>query len=113
MGDCLLLTSPLQALKEEFPAFQLSVLVESRFAPCFSGNPDVNEIITIDKKLSAFALLTRRFDVIVNVHGGPTSLLYSSLTWGKRIGAEQFRGRFLYHGYVPAPDASAHSVEAT
>ena len=49
MGDCLLLTSPIRALKEEFPGFRISVLVEARFADCFEGNPDIDEVLpTVD-----------------------------------------------------------------
>src|SRR5713101_2532698 len=50
MGDCLLLTSPLRALKEEFPEFRVTILVESRFAGCFDGNPDVDEILIAGRK---------------------------------------------------------------
>ena len=114
MGDCLLLTSPARALKEEFPGFRLSVLVEPRFAPCFDGNPDFHETLIARGKFSTGArLLTRRFHAIVNLHGGPTSFVYSCLAWGKRIGAEHYRGSRLYHGRVPAPFAEAHTVQTT
>ena len=114
MGDCLLLTSPLRALKEEFPGFRVSVLVESRFADCFHANPDVDEILSFERKCAAaFRLFSRRFDAIVNLHGGPTSLFYSCLAWGKRIGAEHYRGARLHHGVVPAPDPHSHTVEST
>src|SRR5262249_26932953 len=114
MGDCLLLTGPVRALKEEFPSFRISVLVEPRFASCFSGNRDFNEILTASGKLSTSAkLLTRRFHAIVNLHGGPTSLVYSCLAWGRRIGVEHYRASKLYHGIVPAPPSSIHTVEAT
>ena len=114
MGDCLLLTSPVRAVKEEFPGFRISVLVESRFAPCFDGNPDIDEVIAVRSKFSTAArLLVRRFDAVVNLHGGPTSLLYSCLTWGKRIGLEHYQGAKLYRGIVPRPDPEAHTVEST
>jgi len=114
MGDCLLLTSPLHALKEEFPGFHITVLVESRFAGCFSGNLDVNEILAAETKLSvALELLPRRFDAILNLHGGPTSLLYSCLPRGRRIGVEHYRAPKLYHELAPAPDPQAHTVEST
>src|SRR5207245_10232406 len=74
MGDCLLLTAPVRALKAQFPEFRITVLVEPKFADCFDGNPDVHEILTAPNKLSfAKRLLTRRFHAIVNLHGGPTS----------------------------------------
>jgi ADP-heptose:LPS heptosyltransferase len=114
MGDCLLLTSPLRALKEEFPQFRIAVLVESRFAGCFDGNPDVDEVIVAGGKLSTAAhLLIRRFDAVVNLHGGPTSLLYTCLAKGKRIGAEHYKGAKFYNGLVPRPDPAAHTVEST
>jgi len=113
MGDCLLLTSPLRALKEEFPRFRISVLVETRFAGCFEGNPDIEEIISISRKKDGLRLLRRRFDLVVNLHGGPTSLLYALLARGPRIGFEQFQYKRLYKDLLPSPDPSLHTVEAT
>ncbi|HYR44399.1 MAG TPA: glycosyltransferase family 9 protein [Terriglobia bacterium] len=114
MGDCLLLTAPVRALKEEFPEFWITALVERQFADCFDGNPDFDEILVVRNKYTAGArLLTRYFDAIVNLHGGPTSLLYSCLAWGKRIGADHYQGAKLYHGLVPAPDPHVHTVEST
>src|SRR5437879_9054924 len=114
MGDCLLLTGPVRAVKAQFPKFRITVLVEPQFADCFDANPDVDEVLTAPHKLSfASRLLVRRFDAIVNLHGGPTSLLYSCLAWGKRVGVEHYKGAKLYHGLVPGPDAQAHTVEST
>src|SRR5688572_20837827 len=114
MGDCLLLTGPIRALKEEFPGFRIAVLVEARFAACFDGNPDFDEILIARGKVSTAAkLLMRRFDAIINLHGGPTSLMYSCLAWGKRIGAEQYQYSRLYDGLVPKPDSTRHTVEST
>src|SRR5437588_3319069 len=114
MGDCLLMTAPVRALKEEFPEFRVTVLVEPQFADCFDGNPDFDEILIAANKYAAGArLLMRRFDAIVNLHGGPTSLLYSCLAWGKRIGGEHYQGARLYHGFVPPPEPHAHTVEST
>src|SRR5213594_488285 len=114
MGDCLLLTAPIRALKAQFPAFRITILVEPRFVDCFDANPDVDEILSAPDKWSfAARLLTRRFDAIVNLHGGPTSLLYSCLAWGNRIGVEHYRASKLYHGLLPAPPSSAHTVEST
>ena len=114
MGDCLLMTAPVRALKEEFPQFRVTVLVETQFADCFDGNPDFDEILVVSNKFIAGArLLTRYFDAIVNLHGGPTSLLYSCLAWGNRIGAEHYQGAKLYQGLVPRPEPNAHTVEST
>jgi ADP-heptose:LPS heptosyltransferase len=113
LGDCLLLTSPVRALKEEFSDFQISVVVESRFADCFDGNPDFAEVLSIEKKFSAAKLIARKFHAILNLHGGPTSLAYSWMARGARIGAPQFRCRWLYSGLVPAVEPHTHCVDAT
>jgi len=113
MGDCLLLTSPVRALKAEFPGFRVTVLVEARFAGCFSRNPDFDEVISVRKKTDALRLLSRRFDVALNLHGGPTSLAYTFLSRTRRIGFEQFQYSRLYNALLAPPDPKAHSVEAT
>ena len=113
MGDCLLLTSPIRALKEEFPRFRITVLVEARFAGCFEGNPDFDEVLAIKRKKEALQLAKRRFDLVVNLHGGPTSLFYALLPHGKRVGFEQFQYKWLYQGLLPSPDPKVHTVEAT
>ncbi len=113
MGDCLLLTASVRALKEEFPDFRISVAVESKFEACYDGNADFAEVIAIQNKASAFKLLLRRFHLIINLHGGPTSLLYSLLAWGPRVGGEKHQYRWLYSGVVPSVAPHTHSVDAT
>lgn len=113
MGDCLLLTSPLRALKEQFPGFRVTVAVETRFADCFSGNPDIEEVLSISRKTDALRLLGRRFEAAINLHGGPTSLGYTLMTRGPHIGFEQFQYSRLYTALLPPPDPKVHSVEAT
>jgi heptosyltransferase-3 len=87
--------------------------VESRFAACFDRNPDFTEVISLKRKISSARLIGRRFHAVVNLHGGPTSLAYSFLAWGRRIGAEQFQYRQLYNGLVPRAEPQLHSVEST
>jgi len=114
MGDCLLLTSPIRALKEEFPGFRVSVLVEPRFAGCFDGNPDIGEVLAASNKYApGLRLLIRYFDAIVNLHGGPTSFVYACLAIGKRIGVSHYQYAKLYHGLVPQPDSTLHTVRST
>src|SRR2546428_6165222 len=114
MGDCLLLTAPIRALKAQFPAFRITILVEPRFVDCFDANPDVDEILSAPDKWSfAARLLTRRFDAIVNLHGGPTGLLYSCLGWGNRNGAETYQSARLFQGVFPRTPPGAPPMEST
>lgn len=115
MGDCLLLTSPLRALKREFPDFRVSVLVEDRHAPCFDGNADVAvTLVASVRKLETIRRLRRdRFDLIVNLHGGPTSLLYALAARGRSYGLEGYPYASLYKALFPRRGQDLHTVEGT
>ena len=115
MGDCLLLTGPIRALKQEFPGFRIYVLAEPRFADCFDQNPDIEETVTTseEKYQTVARLFFRRFHAVVNLHGGPTSLVYSCAAWGKRIGVEDYQYSRAYSGVMPRPKARLHTVETT
>src|SRR5262249_51490537 len=90
------------------------VAVEERFVDCFRHNPDFDSVIPVRDKLGAArTLLGRRFDVIVNLHGGPTSFVFSCLAWGRRVGAEHYQYAWLYHGSFPSPDPKVHTAEST
>jgi ADP-heptose:LPS heptosyltransferase len=115
MGDSLLLTSPLHALKSEFPDFRIAVLVEAGFAPCFDRNPDLDEVLTVGRsKLATIRqLFSQRFDAIVNLHGGPTSLAYSLAARGRRVGVEGYQYARLYSLLIPRRSLRQHTVETT
>jgi cystathionine gamma-synthase len=115
LGDCLLLTGPVRALKQQFPRFRVSVLVEERFRECFSRNSDFEEILTTgsSKYATLRQLSSRRFDAVVNLHGGRTSLIYACAPHGPRIGIDDFRYRFAYSGLIPRGEDRMHTVEKT
>ncbi|HSC28446.1 MAG TPA: glycosyltransferase family 9 protein [Vicinamibacterales bacterium] len=83
IGDVVFTTPVLRALKRAFPASRLTYLVEQEAAPIVTGNPHVDEVIVIPrtrgwKRLLDDARLARRlrserFDVVLDLHGGPRS----------------------------------------
>lgn len=88
LGDCVLMTPVLDVLKRWRPELKISVLVESAFAPVFEGNPCVGQLLVpvrakglLGKHRGRLATIKRlrsmRFDLVWNLHGGSTSLLYS------------------------------------
>ena len=85
LGDVVLLTPALAALKEWRPDLQLSVLVEPAFAPLLEGHPAVSELM-LCRGFAATAreIRRRRFSVVFNQHGGPTSA-FLSLASGARV----------------------------
>jgi len=115
MGDCLLVTSPLRALKKEFSGFRITVLVEARYAECFAGNSDVLEIMTSHsgKLGTAWNLRGERFDAIVNLHGGPTSLLFARAARGPCYGIDDYTYSFLYSGLIPRGSTGGHTTQTT
>src|SRR3990172_3812538 len=65
LGDALLVTPALRALKRWRPDLRLSVLLYARFASILAGNPDLEEVIELapapPPAASAIALPTRRW----------------------------------------------------
>ena len=97
IGDVVFTTPIPRALKRAFPDAHVTYLVESEAAPVITGNPHVDELVVIPRsrglaRLRADVALARRlraarFDLVVDLHGGPRS---SWLTWAtgapQRIG---------------------------
>ncbi len=112
IGDIILLTPTLRLLKEWRPDLRVSVMVESRFRQLLQGNPAVEEILhpgegsgarNLFSRLALIRELRRRgFALCVNLHGGPTSRLFtrwSAAPW--RVGFAHFRGANLYNVLIP------------
>ena len=97
LGDVVFTTPAVRALRRRFPDARLTYLVERAAAPVVLGNPHLDEVIVIDrtrgvKRLQddlrlARTLRARRFDVVIDFHGGPRG---SWLSWAtgapRRIG---------------------------
>jgi heptosyltransferase-1 len=97
IGDVVFTTPIPRAIKRAFPGAHLTYLVESEAAPVLAGNPHVDDLMVIDRtrglaRVRADVALARRlraarFDLVVDLHGGPRS---SWLTWAtgapQRIG---------------------------
>jgi predicted lipopolysaccharide heptosyltransferase III len=88
IGDVVFTTPAIRAIRTRFPDARLTYLVEEAAAPVVAGNPHLDEVIAIprtrglarvldDWKVGR-ALRARRFDLVVDFHGGPRG---SWLTW--------------------------------
>ncbi len=125
LGDTLLTTPALRALKAWRPDLQLSVLVEKAYSDLLAGNPDVTARIELDSRslraAGSVALLKRvrraPWALCVDVHGG---LLGALLAWTSgaryRVGRTHFRFRFAYNVFCPEPPqvlgrTQMHTVE--
>jgi predicted lipopolysaccharide heptosyltransferase III len=119
LGDVLLATPTLHALKAAYPSARLTALVNRGTDEILIGNPDVDEIIPLDRgsiyEQSRFALdvRRRRFDTVIDLTDGDRAAF---LTWmsgaSVRIGfnAEQrWTGRC--YTTVVRDDVGAHRIE--
>ena len=114
LGDCVLTTPALALLKCARPDLEIGVVVEDRFAPVFSGNPDVSR--TFPPSWSA--LVRWRPRLCLNLHGGPWSAQLTLASRARmRAGFEHFRFRSIYNLHIPAPqpilriERKAHTAE--
>ena len=123
IGDVVFTTPVIRALRRRYPQAHLSYLVEPSAAPIITGNPHLNEVIVAPRprglsRLLADLRLARslrraRYDVAIDLHGGPRS---GWLTWAsgapRRIGYDISGRGWMYTSRVArAPDLRPrHSV---
>ncbi len=118
VGDVVLLTPALAALRAWRPDLRLRVLVEPGCAAVLERNPAVTEILLARDFLATVReLRRRRFAIAFNQHGGPTSALLTSASGAPvRVCWEGRQFSFLYNVHVPGPvmvngRSSMHTVE--
>ena len=88
IGDVVLTTPLLRALKRRYPEAQLTYLVEPAAAPIVRGNPHLSEVMLVPRRRGvarlrddlaiARQLRQQRFDVAIDLHGGPRAAWF---TW--------------------------------
>ena len=123
IGDVLLTTPAIRALRRRYPDATLIYLVEETAAPIVLANPHVSETIVIRHRRGwrrlaedlslARRLRAKRIDVAIDLHGGPRS---SWLTFAsrarKRVGYDVSGRSWMYTDLIPRPRGYAprHSV---
>ncbi|HXI61380.1 MAG TPA: glycosyltransferase family 9 protein [Pyrinomonadaceae bacterium] len=123
IGDAVLTTPSLFALRRFLPHAQIDILLEDWVAPVLAGSDLVDRVIAISRdSKTARARLARelralRYDVVYNLHGGTTATLLTRATGAKhRVGFERYQyGRLHNHSAPSALEIwqrpSLHSVE--
>ncbi|HLK10454.1 MAG TPA: lipopolysaccharide heptosyltransferase II [Candidatus Binatia bacterium] len=121
LGDVVLTTPLLSALRARVRPAHLAVLVRPEAAALVAGHPDVDAVLIDDKRghdrglrglLRAAARLRReRFDVAVSPHRSlRTALVLAAAGIPRRVGFRDSRGAALYHVRVPR-NRRRHDVE--
>jgi len=121
LGDVVLTTPLLTALRRRIAPRRLAVLVRPEAVPLVHGHPDVDEVLVDDKRGAdrglgglvgtALRLRRERFDVAVSPHRSlRTAIVLAAARIPRRIGFRESRGAGLYHERVPR-DRRRHDVE--
>lgn len=95
IGDVVLSTPFLQALRDHYPQAEIKVLVDTKTMPVLQGLDCINEIIKIDKKgyhnklhnylWLAWMLRKERFTTVINLHANERATFLAVATGAKRI----------------------------
>ncbi|MCW5892594.1 MAG: lipopolysaccharide heptosyltransferase II [bacterium] len=120
LGDVVLTTPLLTALRQRLRPRELVVLVRRDAAALLAGHPDVDRVLVDDKHGAergtgglwrvARRLRAEGFDLVVSPHRSlRTALVLAAAGIPRRVGFDVARGAWLYHVRVPR-DRRQHDV---
>jgi predicted lipopolysaccharide heptosyltransferase III len=123
IGDTVLSTPSLTALKRFLPHARIDILLEDWVAPVLAGSPHADNVITMEggnvaaRARVAARLRSSHYDVVYNLHGGTTATLLTRATGAPhRIGYESYQYSWLHNHRSPSSSflwgrEKTHSVE--
>ena len=122
IGDTVLATPSLIALKRFLPDARIDILLEDWVAPVLDGFDAVDNVLTVgkDKKSrfeTAWKIRRNKYDVVFNLHGGTTATFFVRASGANyRVGFASYQYNFLYTNLAPSPlefwqTEHAHSAE--
>ena len=123
IGDTVLATPSLFALKRFLPNVTVDILVEDWVAPLLNNHPHVDKVIVLERgglmtrARTARELRAVNYDVVYNLHGGTTATFLTRATGARhRVGFETYQYAQLHNHQAPSPlllwgQQKTHSVE--
>ncbi len=103
IGDTVLTTPSLIALREFLPKAQIDILLEDWVAPVLDGFDEVDNVLVVSKETKNRVKIARKirnekYDVAVNFHGGTTATFFVRASGAKhRVGYSNYSYSFLYN----------------
>jgi ADP-heptose:LPS heptosyltransferase len=112
IGDVVFTTPLIGALRRRHPGARIEYLVEPHAAPVVAGNPHLDELLVATPPRArgrlfadlalARELRRRRYDVVIDLHGGPRSAMLTLASGApRRIGYAIPGRRWVYTDRVP------------
>jgi predicted lipopolysaccharide heptosyltransferase III len=123
IGDTVLATPSLYALKRFLPNVKVDILVEDWVAPLLSDHPQVDNVVVLERggfmtrARVARELRAANYDVVYNLHGGTTATFLTRATGARhRVGFKTYQYAQLHNHQAPSPlllwgQQKTHSVE--
>jgi predicted lipopolysaccharide heptosyltransferase III len=123
IGDTVLATPSLFALKRFLPEAQVDIIVEDWVAPLLTDHPHVDNVVVLERGgfMTRFRvareLRSERYDVVYNLHGGTTATFLTRATGARhRVGFKTYQYANLHTDLAPSPlllwgQQKTHSVE--
>lgn len=122
IGDTVLATPSLIALKRFLPDAQVDILLEDWVAPVLEGFDAVDNVLTVGKDKKSRLEMARtirrnKYDVAFNLHGGTTAtFLVRASGAPHRVGYSYYQYSFLYNHLLSSPtdfwqQEKTHSAE--
>ncbi len=110
IGDTVLATPSLIALKNFLPDAQIDVLLEDWVAPVLDGFDAVDNVLTVSRSSkksrieTAWQIRRNRYDVAFNLHGGTTATFFVSASGAEyRVGLKSYQYKSLYTHLAASP----------
>lgn len=102
IGDTVLATPSLVALKRFLPHAEVDILLEDWVAPLLDGFDAVDNVLTVGEGTAARfraarEIRRRKYDVAINLHGGTTATFFTFRSGARhKIGYSYYQYPFLY-----------------
>ena len=106
IGDTVLSTPSLIALRRFLPDAQIDILLEDWVAPLLEGFEEIDNVLTVEKSnqsrlKTAWKIRQNKYDVVFNLHGGTTATFFVRASGAKhRVGFANYQYSFLYNHLV-------------
>jgi predicted lipopolysaccharide heptosyltransferase III len=119
IGDTVLATPSLHALRRFLPGARIDVLLEDWVAPLLEGSADVDRVINVRRKSKSSRLRVARllraenYDVAYNLHGGSTAALLMRASGARHcVGYADYSYASL-HNHAAPPSSELWGREQT